>query len=390
MIRGYIPGFARPARETRYGDAQVITDGRYTLVIDGMCGEGASKLIRWLKKNGHRKLWLLITHWHDDHFAGIERIMKDDFFQPQRLYCPNPAWLKPGIGGYHTGDVEECMADGERIVALAKKKRVPVTFPISGSSYKLGQIRFKLYKQQPKKVAKDDTHAWAFVNDGSVSTWFPSVGYWTSGDGCGTSDQKARIRHLRLTGKIRWFKTDHHGGYCTESNALFFKQQGADYCWYNDLEPDGVGTEEFTKFGVRRCKQAGIHVFESVGDINWIAQNGKVSIYKDGAVYRYVCPYKGKSALRSPRVDTVRAVIRGDYGTDNARTTSLIDAGFYPVATQSKANKVVATAKGIMEGRLNYGKGAVQIAKVDGLLGIGYGQLVQDYINVLAGARKEL
>ena len=341
MIRGYIPGFARPTRETRYGDAQVITDGKSTLVIDGMYGEGTKKLIRWLKKNGYRKLWLLITHWHDDHFVGIEQILKDDYFQPQRLICPNPAWLKPGVGGYYSDNVIECINDGIRIVALAKKKKVPVTFPVSGSSYTLGEIRFKLYKQQPKKVDKTDTNAWAFVNDGSVSAWFPDLGYWTSGDGCGTSDQKNRIRHLRLTGKIRLFKVDHHGGYCSESNAKFFKQQGADYCWYNDLEPKGVGTTGFTAYGARRCRQAGIHVFESVGDINWIAQRGKVSIYKDFKVYRYSCGYKGKSTLKGASRAVAKDVIAKKYGNDNERITNLLDAGYYPIAVQGLVNKIL-------------------------------------------------
>ena len=75
MIRGWIPGFARTKSEYRYGDAQVLTDGTHTLVIDGMIGTGANRLIEWLKKNNHKKVWLIITHWHDDHFAGIEKIL---------------------------------------------------------------------------------------------------------------------------------------------------------------------------------------------------------------------------------------------------------------------------------------------------------------------------
>jgi ribonuclease BN (tRNA processing enzyme) len=341
MIRGWIPGFARPKEETRYGDAQVITDGRYTLVIDGMCGDGSTKLIKWLKKNGYKKVWLIITHWHDDHFVGIEQILRDEYFEPQRLYCPNPAWLKPGIGGYHSKDVEECMADGERIVALARRKKVPITYPISGSSYKLGHIKFKLYKQQPKKVAADDTHAWGFINDGSISAWFPALGYWTSGDGCGVSDQKARIRHLGLTGRIKAFKQDHHGGYCSQSNAEFYKGQGAVVCWYNDLEPKGVGTTEFTQFGARRCKQAEIPVLESVGDINFIAKSGKCVWYKDFKSYVYKCSYKGKSTLKGPTRAVAQAVIAGKYGENNSRITNLLDAGYYPIAVQGLVNKIL-------------------------------------------------
>ena len=117
MIRCYIPGFKRTKTEYRYGDAQVLTDGKYTLVIDGMCGAGSDKLIRWLKKNKKQKVWLLITHWHDDHFVGIKKkILTDPYFKPQYLICPNPEWLRPGTTGYHAASVKECMNDGIDVV----------------------------------------------------------------------------------------------------------------------------------------------------------------------------------------------------------------------------------------------------------------------------------
>ena len=342
MIRCYIPGFKRPSKEeNRYGDTQVLTDGKYTLVIDGMCGTGATKLITWLKKNKKQKVWLLITHWHDDHFVGIEKILNDSYFKPQMLICPNPTWLDPGLKGPAAKTVQACINDGNRIVALAKKKKIPVKFPVSGSAYKFGELKFKLYKQLPKQPYSDDPHAWGFVNDGSISAFFPEYGYWTSGDGCGISDQKDRIRHLGLAGKIKFFKIDHHGGYCTESNAQFFKQQGADFCWYNDLEPNGVGTEEFTQFGARRCKQADIHVFESVGDINWIAKDKKVVIYKDFKSYSYDCAYKGKATLKGASRKVANDVIAGKYGSDNERITNLLDAGYYPIAVQKLVNKIL-------------------------------------------------
>lgn len=341
MIRGYIPGFARPKEEYRYGDAQVITDGVYTLVIDGMCGDGTTKLIKWLKKNNYKKLWLIITHWHDDHFVGCEKILGDSFFSVQRLWCPNPSALKVGLGGYYSKMIQNCIDDGERVVALAKKKKVKVTHPISGTLYHIGDIRFKLYKQQPKKVAKDDTNAWEFVNNGSLGAWFPDFGYWTSGDGCGVGEIRDRLTKLGLKGKVKWFKIDHHGNKCSQSNAKFLFDQGAKYCWYNDLEPKGVGTTGFTAYGAKRCKEAGIHVFESVGDINWIAKSGKITIYKNFKSYAIPCAYKGKSTLKGANRAVAKEVIDGKYGSSNTRITNLIDAGYYPIAIQNLVNKML-------------------------------------------------
>ena len=341
MIRCYIPGFVRLKKEYRYGDTQVLTDGTFTLVIDGMCGAGTTKLISWLKKNKIKKVWLLVTHWHDDHFKGIEQILKDSYFEPQILICPNPEWLKPGLKGEGGKYVQNCMDDGVRVTSLAKKKGVPIRYPVSGSSFSFGDLKFKVYKSLPKKPIPNDPYAWDFLNLGSLSAYFPELNYWTSGDGHGDCTLRDRIKKLKLNGKIKFFKIDHHGNYCTQSDAVFMKEQGAEYCWYNDIEPDGTGTTEFTVYGARRCKQAGIHVFESVGDINWIAQPGKVVIYKDFKKYTYSCSYKGKSTLKGSSDKVAKDVIAGKYGNSNERITNLLDAGYYPIAIQNRVNELV-------------------------------------------------
>jgi hypothetical protein len=53
-------------------------------------------------------------------------------------------------------------------------------------------------------------------------------------------------------------------------------------------------------------------------------------------------------------------------------------------------NKVIALAKDIKSGKKDYGKNKDRINRIDKELGKGYGQLVQDYINVLYGVRKSV
>ena len=48
------------------------------------------------------------------------------------------------------------------------------------------------------------------------------------------------------------------------------------------MEPNGVGTTDFTAYGARRCRQAGITVLEDVGDINFVVCDGKFIMYKSG------------------------------------------------------------------------------------------------------------
>jgi hypothetical protein len=57
---------------------------------------------------------------------------------------------------------------------------------------------------------------------------------------------------------------------------------------------------------------------------------------------------------------------------------------------QNKVSKVVKIAKGIKSGKLDYGRHEARLAKIDRELGKGYGQLTQDYINVLYGIKESV
>ena len=77
MIRGYVLGFDKPKVETRFGDCELITDGANYLLIDGYCGKGADAIIAYLKKRKIRKLRLILTHAHYDHYHGSWKIIRD-------------------------------------------------------------------------------------------------------------------------------------------------------------------------------------------------------------------------------------------------------------------------------------------------------------------------
>ena len=82
--------------------------------------------------------------------------------------------------------------------------------------------------------------------------------------------------------------------------------------------------------------------------------------------------------------------MQGKYSTSDARTTKLLDENYNPNLVQKAVNKVITLAADIYSGAADYGRHETRIAKIDKELGKGYGQLVQDYINVLAGVRKSV
>ena len=124
--------------------------------------------------------------------------------------------------------------------------------------------------------------------------------------------------------------------------------------------------------------------------INVVYFSKRAVIYKNGKINRYSCSYAGQPTLRDSNATIARKVMQGKYGTSDTRTTKLLDESYNPNLVQKAVNNVIATAANIWSGAVDYGKNEARIAKIDKELGKGYGQLVQDYINVLAGVRKSV
>ena len=293
MIKSWVAGFKRPSRETRYGDSQVFIDTKNNIcfIVDGGDGECASRLIFYLKENNIRKVYLLLTHPHSDHGDGLRKIIKDSYFTVLCFYCYDPNSLKKGLSNNRgSNSVREDIDYLNRMISEAKDRGIEVKYLSHGDKVELGNIKFNVYREQPSRVEDDDTYGWAYVNDGSLCLYFPDLYYWTSGDG---SDRIWDfIKKLGLT--VKFFKIPHHGNNCPQSQANGLKSHGANLCWYNDLEPNGIGTTDFTAYGARRCKEAGIKVIDCIGsDINMTFAVGKATITKGSSSWNYTIPYNG-------------------------------------------------------------------------------------------------
>ena len=291
MIKSWIPSFGIPSSETRYGDTQVFIDTKsgICLIIDGACGAGTNRLISYLKNNGIKKVYLIITHAHYDHTYGIEKIIDDNYFTVESLYCYNPKTLQRGLrNNKGSNEVRSDIASLNSIISNAKNKSIPVVFLQHGDKIQLGDIKFKVYREQPSVVSDSDTHGWAYVNDGSLCFYFYELLYWTSGDG--PDSIYNLIKKLGI--QVKFFKIPHHGNNCPQSQSNGLKAQGANLCWYNDLEPNGIGTNDFTAYGAKRCKEAGIMVLNCIGaDIEMTFANKKATIKKGSSQWSYDIPY---------------------------------------------------------------------------------------------------
>lgn len=380
MIRRHIIGFDSSDDIDRSGSCVIFSDGRETVIIDGYTGVGKRKLLKRLKKIGCRNPWLYLTHAHGDHYDGLKEIIEDPYFKPKGFRCYDTATIKSGAN--QNGEISDDRNALIGIINLCKEKGIPVKFVHSSDSYVHGEIKFKVYREQPAfEGNSEDPHGWSYLNDGSLVFWFYELDTIVDGDGPMQIGEFCEKRGIHA----KDFQIPHHGGNCNKGRAALMKQLGAVYCWDDNYCSN---SDEFVQFGRKRCIEAGIKYYGVHGDINTIYFGGRAVIYKDGNIFRYACSYKGKAALKMHTADVTRKVLRGTYGNDDTRTTNLLDENYNPGLVQKSVNAVINTAKGIKSGKLDYGRNEERLKRLDKEFGSGYGQLIQDYINVLAGIRK--
>lgn len=335
MIRICVPGFYdSDSGGPRWGDAQIIDDGTNFEVIDGYCGVGTPRLIKYLKAREIKAPYLHISHAHYDHYYGIRQIINDSYFEPRGLYCYDPNTL---------GDVSANVRENKRvlksIIAEAKAKGVPVTYLENEDKITHGDIKIEVYRNTAITYRGNSD---AYLNDSSLAYWFPEISYFTSGD-----DGMWAVQEYDLKPKLA--KGGHHGNRLDGATlkpsqmAPLMKKNGCLYYWDNDYS---TKLTDFLMTGRDDAINAGMTIFSIHGDINILAYSGKVVIYKDGKTYSYKCSYKGKSTIGYATITVIEDVIAGKYGASNERVTALLNAGYWPSNVQNHINKLYKLIKG--------------------------------------------
>ena len=396
----HVPGFPKHEYDIRHGDTQFFLDKRpdgrlHFLVIDGGDTEYANLLMRDLKLFGATKknaeIWTLITHAHWDHYKGIRVLINHKTkgkytFNVTRLYMYDPASLRVGLrdnkaSNYIRSEINTMHAIKEE----AEARGIKVIYAKNKSKISWGEIFCQLFREQPTKIDSDDKKGDGYINDGSIVTWFPKQRYLTSGDGpreIGYFCRKYKLNPLIIKGP-------HHGNNMPRKQATIMWALGCIYYWDNDLSK---GITDFLQTGREDAIGVGMKVLNVIGDLNGVAHNGFFYIYKGGKLeIKIPCDFDGKSSLiQKPTVTLVRMILRGKYDSGDRRVTRLLAIGYAPSEAQKYVNKVVKLAKDIYEGKLDYGKDRARRLKINEAMGDNYGQLVQDYINVLAGVKESV
>ena len=327
MIRLHVPGFFDSDKGgPRWGDATILDDGKYFLVIDGYCGVGTTHLIDALKARGIKSPYLFITHPHYDHYYGIREIIRNKYFTPKGL-------IVPYLSSY--GDVSSEVRSNKQalqsIINEAKAKGIKIKYVKNGDKCKYGDIEFTVYQNTSGKY---DGNSDGYVNDRSLAFWFQNLKYLTTGDGA------TKVNDIA---KPRFIKIGHHGNWCIRVMARWLKDHGCIYCWDNDYS---TYITDFLETGREDCIGVGMKYFSCHGDLNALFFGRRAVIYKGNEIFRYSCSYTGKASLKSADLSIVKAVINGKAGAGDARTSYLLNRGYNAGAVQKEVNAIIKAIKG--------------------------------------------
>jgi hypothetical protein len=395
----HVPGFPSYKYDTREGDTQFFlhyddkTGKRKFLVIDGGTPTYFNILYRDLLLFGastpDSEMRIAATHGHYDHIKGLRLLMahktKGKYtFNITTLYCYNPDSLKKGLRNNKGSDyVRSAINTMWDMINEAKARGIKVVFLNNKQKVVWGDIKFQNFREQPGRVADDDKYGDSYLNDGSLCFWFWEQRYLTTGDGPERIDKLCDKYDLDPV----MVKGPHHGNNFIRKCATWMKDNGTWLYWDNDLS--NIITD-FLETGREDAIAVGMTVMNVIGAINGIFYNGMGVIYKGNDIHRYKCPYKGGFKTIGVDAAFVRKILRGSFGNGDTRTTYVLCHHRFPGWSQQMVNKVIALAKDIKSGKKDYGENKDRLNRIDKELGKGYGQLVQDYINVLCGIRKSV
>ena len=285
MFKGYVPKITLPEKKSdvRKGDGiGMIINGKAMLVDAFQGDEATNGLISWLKSNGITEIELAVaTHAHGDHTGGFYDIVEAGIpIKEFRCYHID------SIRGGNAASRE----DSDNLLELIRwlqARGTRVLFVDHGSVINFEDTTWKIYRDQPATAKKNDTHAWEYVNYGSLVLWSPETEILLGGDG--PEHIKKAIAHFGA--KVSGYDIAHHGNSCTESNAAAVKAAGCVVAWESCIERGGPGTTEWTEFGARRLVQAGVPVWMQNEPIYITAEHGKITFRQGGKVISKAVPY---------------------------------------------------------------------------------------------------
>ena len=270
-----------------YGDATLLySGGKYLLIDTGSKDTGPKYVINYLKKKGVHKLDIYISHYHDDHMANVDNILKDSYFTVGTIYMPDHSYMENQPGTYF----DKYNNIYKEFIKTANKKGVKKVYLKKGSTFTIGDCTAKvLYMEGKARLEKEKLKGNAeqiekanqkYLNNRSLVTMFTcgEIRYLNCGDL--EYEVEKKILDQKIDVKADIFKLSHHAA-DTGNSGPFQNAVNARYAYHTN--PDSK--KELGKYvdwadeSVRKAmSKSNLYASMFNGNITFTVNKGQITV----------------------------------------------------------------------------------------------------------------
>ena len=293
-IEIYFPSWpCQDSPDDRRGSGMVFIDQNKNCVVYDAYDKDSvpsGKLIRHMKDKGVTHYTAIGSHAHSDHLGGIYEMLDTAGIVMDEFICYDPASLKlAGNGSANARSVKSDKAYLQRLIDKARGKGAKICFVATGDTINVGEMSFIVYRKQPARFTEyDDGHAWAYLNDGSITIYNEQTYTVWSADGPGTG---AEMLSYFKDKKVIVIDSPHHGNAAGKAYAVAANDRGVVLVIEANNEKNGPGSCEFTRYGSRRFIEQGITVWQLDADIIGTAKAGRMTWKQGSKTITYAIAY---------------------------------------------------------------------------------------------------
>ncbi len=242
--------------DTEQSDATLLTDGKYSVLIDGGDVDKGDEVVAFIKSKGIKKLDLVIlSHAHADHMGGLPDVFSS--FEIEKFMMPElPEDLVPTSKTF------------ESLIDAIETNNITAEYAVKGNTFTLGDIGFEFFTPVEKFDDLNNSSAVVRVSYGNNSFLF-----------CG--DAETSVEKEILNDKVflssSVLKVGHHGSNTSNSEDFLYavSPMYAVICVGEDNSyghPSSKVIERLEKLGTK------IYRTDQNGTITFVCDGKKISV----------------------------------------------------------------------------------------------------------------
>ena len=314
------------------GEATMVVDGTGgSLLIDTGIDEG-NELFKWLNKQKYqkKKFNLLITHWHDDHIAYAERLIRS--YRIGTVYIPGTEYADS-----HYKRIRD------NIVSAAKARKTKVVTLQEGDTIRVGNV-VKGKVLYVNGYHENDSDDGSRYNNQSAAIMFTGGGsrFLTCGDAQKEEEELILKKGVNVRADI--FKMNHHGYYEKDATWKFIKKVRPSYAWFNTSDVKDDTEEHYRPLSVREI----VRQTDTISNVFATRYNGTI---------RFCC-YRGKIEVSAERnTSKMYRVLKNKKTGKESTVTFTFNTASIPTLTKKLIDPAVYTSRQVdYKGRMFAGK----------------------------------